>query len=74
MRALDALIHRIEHVDALDDGADAVASAVARVTHRPPVSNVVGGSWLGHPLHPVLTDLPIGFWTSALALDVFAGR
>lgn len=28
------------------------------------------GVWLGHPLHPVLTDLPIGFWTSSAALDV----
>ena len=28
------------------------------------------GEWLGHPLHPVLTDLPIGFWTSAWVLDL----
>jgi nitrite reductase/ring-hydroxylating ferredoxin subunit/uncharacterized membrane protein len=27
------------------------------------------GTWLGHPLHPVLTDIPIGAWTAALALD-----
>src|SRR6202040_2670741 len=25
--------------------------------------------WLGHPLHPALTDIPIGAWTAALALD-----
>jgi nitrite reductase/ring-hydroxylating ferredoxin subunit/uncharacterized membrane protein len=74
MPALDELIQRIEQVDALDAGAEAVASAVSRVTHRPPVSNVVGGSWLGHPVHPALTDLPIGFWTSALVLDLCAGR
>jgi hypothetical protein len=24
---------------------------------------------LGHPLHPVFTDIPIGAWTAALALD-----
>ena len=28
---------------------------------------------LGHPLHPVLTDLPIGFWTSAWVLDLVGG-
>ena len=28
------------------------------------------GSWLGHALHPAFTDLPIGFWTSAMPLDV----
>ena len=31
--------------------------------------NALNGVWLGHPLHPVLTDLPIGFWTAALAFD-----
>jgi nitrite reductase/ring-hydroxylating ferredoxin subunit/uncharacterized membrane protein len=28
------------------------------------------GTWLGHPLHPVMTDLPIGFWTSSFVLDL----
>jgi nitrite reductase/ring-hydroxylating ferredoxin subunit/uncharacterized membrane protein len=28
------------------------------------------GSWLGHPLHPVLTDLPVGMWTAAAIFDV----
>jgi nitrite reductase/ring-hydroxylating ferredoxin subunit/uncharacterized membrane protein len=31
--------------------------------------NALHGVWLGHPLHPVLTDIPIGAWTTALALD-----
>jgi nitrite reductase/ring-hydroxylating ferredoxin subunit/uncharacterized membrane protein len=30
------------------------------------------GVWLGHPLHPVFTDIPIGAWTTALALDAAA--
>lgn len=30
------------------------------------------GVWLRHPLHPVLTDVPIGAWTTALALDLAA--
>lgn len=33
------------------------------------VKNALHGVWLGHPLHPVLTDVPIGAWTAALALD-----
>jgi hypothetical protein len=28
------------------------------------------GKWLGHPLHPALTDVPIGAWTVAVALDL----
>ena len=31
--------------------------------------NALHGVWLGHPLHPALTDVPIGAWTTALALD-----
>ena len=33
-----------------------------------------GTKWLGHPLHPMLTDLPIGFWTSAWVLDIIGPR
>jgi nitrite reductase/ring-hydroxylating ferredoxin subunit/uncharacterized membrane protein len=28
------------------------------------------GTWLGHPLHPVLTDIPIGAWTIAVVFDL----
>ena len=28
-----------------------------------------GGRWAGHPLHPALSDLPIGLWTGATLLD-----
>ncbi len=28
------------------------------------------GTWLGHPLHPVLTDIPIGAWTIAILFDL----
>src|SRR5205823_3983294 len=38
------------------------------------LKDFLAGTWLGHPLHPVLTDLPIGFWSSSFALDVFGGR
>jgi nitrite reductase/ring-hydroxylating ferredoxin subunit len=36
------------------------------------VKNAMHGVWLGHPLHPVVTDIPIGAWTTALALDATA--
>ena len=29
-----------------------------------------GGRWIGHPLHPALSDLPIGLWTGVMLLDV----
>ncbi len=33
--------------------------------------NFFHGTWLGHPLHPVITDVPIGAWTAATVLDVY---
>ena len=36
------------------------------------IKNALHGTWLGHPLHPVFTDVPIGAWTTAMALDVAA--
>jgi len=33
------------------------------------LKNFLHGTWLGHPLHPVMTDIPVGAWTVALALD-----
>ncbi len=35
-----------------------------------PLKDALVGTWLGHPLHPAMVQLPIGFWTSSLALDV----
>ncbi|HUP72015.1 MAG TPA: DUF2231 domain-containing protein [Acidimicrobiales bacterium] len=35
---------------------------------------MANGEWLGHPVHPALTDLPIGFWTSAFMLDFLGGE
>jgi nitrite reductase/ring-hydroxylating ferredoxin subunit/uncharacterized membrane protein len=60
-----------ERLDAL---ADPVADAVRTALDRQPVKDFLSGTWLGHPLHPLLTDLPIGFWTSAFMLDLVGGR
>lgn len=39
---------------------------------RPGLHNLLDGTWLGVPLHPALTDVPVGAWTSAFALDLVA--
>jgi hypothetical protein len=46
-------------------GAYAAGGAPARQ-----LKDVLHGTWLGHSLHPVLTDLPIGAWTTTLLLDL----
>lgn len=33
------------------------------------IRNFLNGTWLGEPLHVVLTDVPIGAWTVAIACD-----
>ena len=39
------------------------------------IKNFLHGTWLGHPLHPVLTDVPLGAWTTALVFDTLdSGR
>jgi nitrite reductase/ring-hydroxylating ferredoxin subunit/uncharacterized membrane protein len=41
------------------------------------VKNFLNGTWLGHPLHAVLTDVPVGAWTAALifdGLEMMSGR
>ncbi|HYY20190.1 MAG TPA: non-heme iron oxygenase ferredoxin subunit [Streptosporangiaceae bacterium] len=37
---------------------------------HPVIELMHGGRWAGHPLHPALSDLPIGLWTGALILDI----
>jgi len=34
------------------------------------IRNFLNGTWLGEPLHVVLTDVPIGAWSVAIAFDL----
>jgi nitrite reductase/ring-hydroxylating ferredoxin subunit/uncharacterized membrane protein len=56
----------------LDPATGALRSAIRGIfqgeTGRD-VKDVLNGVWLGHPLHPVLTDIPIGAWTMAQVFD-----
>ena len=59
----------------LEPASDTVQKAVASVLTGSPakrrVDDILNGVWLGHPLHPVMTDIPLGAWTVALGLDAF---
>jgi uncharacterized membrane protein len=62
---------QLERAQALDRAVGVLDSLVrSAVSDR--ARALLGGSWLGHALHPLLTDVPIGAWTSSLILD-FAG-
>jgi nitrite reductase/ring-hydroxylating ferredoxin subunit/uncharacterized membrane protein len=49
--------------------AERIQPLIRRAVRPPAVRNALDGVWLGTPLHPVLTDVPIGSWTAALVLD-----
>jgi nitrite reductase/ring-hydroxylating ferredoxin subunit/uncharacterized membrane protein len=69
------LARAIEQFDRLDAVAGRVQAVARSAAERAPgAKDVLGGTWLGHPLHPLLTDVVVGAWTSALFLDLFGGR
>ena len=65
---------RLGQMEALDGVAEPAAKAVTRAVPPGLVKDALSGTWLGHPLHPMLTDIPIGMLTSATVLDVLGGR
>ncbi|AVH54932.1 MULTISPECIES: Rieske 2Fe-2S domain-containing protein [Streptomyces] len=71
---IEDVIERIGGLKALDGISGTAGGWVQRATRSGAVKNALSGTWLGHPLHPVLSDLPIGAWIMASTLDVTAGR
>jgi nitrite reductase/ring-hydroxylating ferredoxin subunit/uncharacterized membrane protein len=66
---------RVEQIDSLDQVAGPLARAVERAAPAGSSANeALSGTALGHPLHPPLTDVVIGAWTSAVALDWRGGK
>lgn len=70
---LDESTRWLESNRGIDRLSPAVA-AVARPFNKEPLSDVLRGKWLGHALHPLLTDIPLGCWIAALLLDFTPGN
>ena len=73
----DAAMAQIETATALDAPAYALETALARpaqIIGKPAekIGAVLHGTYLGHPVHPLVVGIPIGTWTLALGLDVLA--
>jgi len=71
---MDKIVERIETTGVLDAPAALLEPVAKRITRSDAASRVLSGAPIGHRLHPLLTDLPIGAWTSAAALDLLGGR
>ena len=73
-KAVENLMERLAEAAGLDAAAKPVAKKVAALIPSGFVKDFLSGTWLGHPLHPMLTDVPIGCWTNAMLLDVLGGE
>ena len=73
MNILRQVVRRIERFEALDKVARPLAGAVGRAVRPRVARNLLSGTYLGEPQHPVLTDLPIGAWVMSALLDAIGG-
>ena len=72
-RAKESIADRIERAELLDPVAQRLQGVVqTAVPQESKLKDLLSGTWLGHPLHPPLTDVVVGGWTSALVLDLDA--
>ncbi|MFL6165472.1 MAG: DUF2231 domain-containing protein [Ornithinibacter sp.] len=67
-RAVTA-VQRLEQNPSLDR-LRSFYGAIATPLDRWSGSDLLRSGVIGHALHPFLTDLPLGFWTAATALDL----
>ena len=74
MFGLSRVVKRIENERSLDGISGPVAEWVSKITAPDKIKYVLSGSFLGHQLHPPLTDVPIGAWAMASVLDVTGGE
>jgi nitrite reductase/ring-hydroxylating ferredoxin subunit len=58
----------------LDAPGKAIGKTVRSAVSPGPVKDALSGTWLGHALHPLLTDVTIGSLLSASLLDVLGGK
>ena len=69
-----ALMERVNRATVLDAPAKKVAATVRGAIGPGRFKDVLSGTYVGHAVHPVLTDVVIGTWTSALLLDLAGGK
>ena len=61
-------------LDALDAPAKKIGKTVRGIIRPGPIKDALSGTWLGHALHPLLTDVTLGTFMSAVMLDWLGGE
>jgi nitrite reductase/ring-hydroxylating ferredoxin subunit/uncharacterized membrane protein len=67
------ILNRLEQAHGLDPVSDKLQSAVYAAAKPQALRDLLHGTWLGHPLHPVLVQLPVGAFVSSAILDLLPG-
>ena len=69
--SLSGVAEPMEHSKSADVLVDQIRPRIERLLPSDAArTRGLQGSWLGHPLHPMLTDVVIGCWTTAWIIDV----
>jgi nitrite reductase/ring-hydroxylating ferredoxin subunit/uncharacterized membrane protein len=68
------MMTRLEEARSLDPVSDRLQAAVQAVAKPRLLRDLLHGTWLGHPLHPVLVQVPVGSFISAAILDLLPGK
>jgi nitrite reductase/ring-hydroxylating ferredoxin subunit/uncharacterized membrane protein len=66
-------VDAVESASPLDSPGEKIGKTVRGAIGRGAVKDAVSGTWLGHAVHPMLTDLVIGSFMSATLLDLLGG-
>lgn len=70
MSGFARLFGKLEALPGLESLSDGIARALTPVTKQRALMDVLHGRWIGHAIHPALSDLPIGLWSGASLLDL----
>jgi hypothetical protein len=68
--AAESAIIKSKLVKRISGPIDSILNRCFQTTPLRPIKLFLNGSWLGHPLHPLLTDIPVGAWTLTLLFDL----
>jgi nitrite reductase/ring-hydroxylating ferredoxin subunit len=63
-------LDRLSDATAFDKVIEPARRFVQKALRPQALKDLLHGTWLGHPLHPVLVHVPVGSWLSAGVLDL----
>jgi nitrite reductase/ring-hydroxylating ferredoxin subunit/uncharacterized membrane protein len=68
------LLEKLAALEAVDGPAKQLAKVVRNLKAPAKINEALSGTWLGHPVHPLLIVVPMGSWISGVLLDWLGGE